>query len=547
MITGMKRIGIAVGVIVVFVLLVIIALPFVLDANRFKPELESELSTVLGRDVKVGDLKLSILSGSVAATDVTISDDPGFSKASFLQAKSLKIGVELMPLIFSHKLNVTGITIDDPEITLLQSPSGAWNFSTMGTSKAAEKEAPKTPAPSVSNGSTLDLSVKSVNITTGRLSMGRTAGNKKPLVLETVSIEVKDFSPAGQFPFSLSAKVAGGGSIKLDGKAGPINPADASMTPFDVTLKIDGLDLMGSGLNSMAPDIDGVITLDGKGTSDGTTVKIEGKLNAERLKLAKNGTASKTPVQLDFADEHALRKDSGVIQRTAVHIGKSQATLAGTYAEHGQSMDVKMELAGSNMVATDLASLLPSFGVVLPAGSSIQSGTLNVKLTAEGPADKLITSGNIALTGVRLAGFDLGKKMAVVEQLAGMKTTPDMNIQTAATNVRLAPEGITTQNIQFVVDGFGSMTGNGTISSANTLDFKMNATIQAAQLTSTLGNLGNLGNVGNLSVPFTVEGPSSNPVFRPDVNAIAKTQIKKVETKALGGLLNNILGGKKQP
>jgi AsmA protein len=219
-----------------------------------------------------------------------------------------------------------------------------------------------------------------------------------------------------------------------------------------------------------------------------------------------------------------------------VHIGKSEATLAGTYAEHGESMEVKMALAGSNMVATDLASLLPALGIVLPAGSSIQSGTLNVKLTSEGPADKLVTSGELALTNVRLAGFDLGKKMAVVEKLAGMKTAPDMNIQTASTSVRMGPEGITTQNIQFVVDGFGSMTGQGMISPANTLDFKMNAAIQAAQLTSTLGNL---------SFPFTVEGPSSNPVFRPDVNAIAKTQIKKAETKALDGLLNNLLGGKK--
>ena len=537
MITRMKRIGIAVGVIIVFLLLVIIALPFVLDANRFKPELESELSKALGRDVKVGDLKLALLSGSVSAADVTISDDPGFSASSFLRTKSLNVGVELMPLIFSRKLNVTGIKIDDPEIALLQSPSGEWNFSTLGTSKAAEKQpAAETSAPSASSGSTLDLSVKSVNISTGRLTLGRTAGNKKPLVLESVGIEVKDFSPASQFPFSLSAKVAGGGSIKLEGKAGPINQADASMTPFDITLKIDGLDLAGSGLNSTAPDIDGIITLHGKGTSDGTTAKIEGNLKAESLKLAKNGTASKTSVEVDFEDEHALRRNSGLIQRTAVHIGKSEATLVGTYAEHGESMDVKMVLAGSNMVATDLASLLPSFGVVLPAGSSIQGGTLNVKLTSEGPADKLVTSGDLVLTNVRLAGFDLGKKMAVVEKLAGMKTAPDMNIQTASTSVRMGPEGITTQNIQFVVDGFGSMTGQGMISPANTLDFKMNAAIQAAQLTSSLGNL---------SFPFTVEGSSSNPVFRPDVNAIAKTQIKKVEKKALDGLLNNLLGGKK--
>ena len=64
----------------------------------------------------------------------------------------------------------------------------------------------------------------------------------------------------------------------------------------------------------------------------------------------------------------------------------------------------------------------------------------------------------------------------------------------------------------------------------------MNANVQAAQVSQL---------VGNLTVPFTVEGPSSNPVFRPDVNAIAKTQLKKVETKALGGILNNFLGGKK--
>jgi hypothetical protein len=102
--------------------------------------------------------------------------------------------------------------------------------------------------------------------------------------------------------------------------------------------------------------------------------------------------------------------------------------------------------------------------------------------------------------------------------------------------VRAAPEGIAAQDIQVVVAGFGGMTGNGTISPTNTLDFKMNANVQAAQISQVLGNL---------SVPFTVEGPSADPVFRPDLSAIAKTQLKKVETKALGGLLNNLLGGKK--
>jgi AsmA protein len=529
----MRKIGIIAGVFIAIVLLLVIGLSLFLDANRFKPELESELGKVLGRQVGVGELKFSIFAGSVTAGDLTISEDPGFGSAPFLKAKSLNVGAELIPLVVSRKLNVTGITIDDPEIVLLQSPSGVWNFSTLGNTKGGGKAAPSSNA-----GSSLDLSVKSVNINNGRVTVGRTGSSKKPLILENVDVVVKDFSTASQFPFSVSTKVSGGGDIKLDGKAGPIHPQDASMTPFDVTLKISGLDLAASGLNSTAPDIAGIVSLDGTGASDGTTLKVNGHLKADRLKLAKNGAPSRIPVELDLEDQHALRKNSGVLQRAAVHIGKSEATLTGTYEERGESTQLKTNLAGSGMAATDLAALLPALAVTLPAGSSIQGGTLNVKLSSEGPADKLVTTGNLVLTNVRLAGFDLGKKMAAVEKLAGTKTSPDMDIQTASTNVRMSPEGITAEDIQLVVAGFGNLTGRGTVSPSNTLNFKMNAAVQGAGLSSALGNL---------SVPFTIEGTSSDPVFRPDVNAIANTQLKKAETKAVGSILNNLLGGKKKP
>jgi len=259
-------------------------------------------------------------------------------------------------------------------------------------------------------------------------------------------------------------------------------------------------------------------------------------LSGEKLKLAKNGIAARIPVELDLNDRHALRKNSGVIERATVHIGKSEGTLTGTYQEHGDLLSIRTNLVGSGMAATDLAALFPALGIVLPAGSTIQGGTLNVKLASDGPIDKLVTVGSIALANVRLAGFDLGQKMAALESIAGIKRSPDMDVQSASTNVRAAPEGIAAQDIQVVVTGFGAMTGNGTISPTNTLDFKMNASVQTAELTRTLGNV---------SVPFTVEGPSSDPVFRPDINAIAKTQLKKVETKALGGVLDSLLGGKK--
>jgi len=62
----MKRALKIIGIVVAVILLVVIALPFLVNVNSFRPRLESELSAALGRQVKVGNLSLSVLSGSVA-------------------------------------------------------------------------------------------------------------------------------------------------------------------------------------------------------------------------------------------------------------------------------------------------------------------------------------------------------------------------------------------------------------------------------------------------------------------------------------------------
>jgi hypothetical protein len=90
-----------------------------------------------------------------------------------------------------------------------------------------------------------DLTVKLVKITNGRLSI-KMAGEAQPKVLDKLDIEVKDFAPDVSFPVSLAADIQGG-DVKLDGKAGPIDTADASETPFDVALKLNKLYIAKSG------------------------------------------------------------------------------------------------------------------------------------------------------------------------------------------------------------------------------------------------------------------------------------------------------------
>src|SRR2546426_11580157 len=132
---------IVVGVLIVLVLIV----PFLIPVNQFRPTIEEKASAALGRKVEVGNLSLSLISGSLSAENLSVGDDPKFSSSPFLTAKSVKVGVEMMPLIFSKTLNVTGVTIASPQVTLLHNAAGVWNYSSLGGA-AAKAEAKKGPA-----------------------------------------------------------------------------------------------------------------------------------------------------------------------------------------------------------------------------------------------------------------------------------------------------------------------------------------------------------------------------------------------------------------
>jgi AsmA protein len=523
----LRWVGIAVGLLLVTA----IALPLLIDANSFRPQLEAEMSRALGRDVKVGDLKLSLFSGGVAASDLAVADDPAFAREPFLQAKAVRIGVELLPLIFSHKLNVTGVQIDEPRIALLQSPAGEWNFSTLGAKSAA-----KATAAPASSSSKLDLSVKLVKISNGRFSLGHTAGRAKPLVLEKVDAELRDFSAASEFPFSFSSHVVGGGKIKLDGAAGPLADADLSRTPARASLKISGFDLAGSGWTQAMPGMAGIVALDGNVKSDGKLASVEGKLTAEKLKLSERGSAAAKPVELDLAVTHDLHSRAGRISQSALRIGAAKAAIAGTYAEQGEQTVVRLTVAGPDLPVTDLAAMLPVLGLSLPNGATLQSGTASVKLEAAGPLNRLVTEGTIALNNTVVAGFDLGRKLAVLETLAGVKGGSNTEIQTLGAGFHMAPEGIAAQNLQLIVPAIGELAGAGKISPENALDFHMTAKLHTG---------GMLAAVADRAVPFTVQGTCADPVFRPDMKSVVTENAKGVGVKAAQGLLNRFLGGKK--
>jgi AsmA protein len=527
----MKALKIA-GIVIVVLLLIVITIPFLINVNSFRPKLESALTEALGREVKVGNLSLSILSGSVSAEDLSIADDPAFSKDAFIRAKSLKVGVEVMPLIFSKALHVTDITLDKPEIALLRDASGKWNFSSLGSKTAAKPAAPSEPS------STPGLSVSKLDVKDGRLSVNRANSSVKPHVYDNVDISVRDFSPTSQFPYTISANLPAGGTVKLDGKAGPINSTDVSESPIDANIDLKGLDLTASGFVEPSTGIAGVADFDGTLNSDGHVLRTSGTLKADKLKLAAKGTPATQPVTVKYATDFDLQKQGGTLTQGDVSLGKALAKLTGTYLSQGESTILNMKLNADGMPVDDLQAMLPALGIILPSGSKLQGGTLSVNVGIAGPVDKLVIAGPIRLSQTKLAGFNMASKMSAITALTGQQGGSDTSIQNLSTDARVAPEGVRTQNVNLTIPALGTVTGDGTISPAGALDYKMSASLSGGVVTG-LTQMAGIGGKGG-SIPFFIQGTTSDPKFVPDVKGMVGSQLKG----GLGNALGNLTGGK---
>jgi AsmA protein len=538
----MKRVAIVVAVAIVLLLVVAVAIPLFFDANQFRPELEAILGRSLGRDVRVGDLKLAIFSGSVTAKDLSIGEDPAFGATPFLRAQTLNAGVDLFPLILSHKLNVTRISVDKPEIDLIQNAGGVWNFSSLGANSPQRPTPNVVPAPArKSQNLTSDLTVAELKISDGRVRFRRLGDKAKPLAMDNLNLEAKNFSESASFPFSLSASIAGGGSVKLNGNAGPIDNGDAVATPFDTKLSVTHLDLLSSGLLDPSTAIAGLAAIDANAKSMGGSLSVQGKLRADQLKLAKGARPATKPVDVDFDLAHSLKTLTGTLRRADVRVGQAVVTITGAYSLRNEPSTLDLKATGSNMPATDLGALLPAFDIGLPTGASIQDGTAQLSLNSQGPADQLVTTGTVSLQNTKLANYDLATKLKVIQALAGIKADPQTTIQTLNATFKNSPAGAAVESLQLAVPSIGEMAGAGTISPAHMLDFKMKVKVySAAATTASIGFKD--------GIPFSITGPSDNPSFKPDVKGLATEQLKDL-TKGVGPaseIIDGLFGGKKK-
>ena len=527
------------------VVILLIAAFLLIDANSFRPTIEAQLGNAFGRKVQVRDLKLALFAGGISARDINIADDQAFSHTPFLSAKSVDVSVEMMPLLFSRSVRVTALTLKEPELVLLRSTSGKWNFSSLGGG-------PKTATVSAPG----QLAIQKLRIVNGRVMVGSWLTRDKPRTYEAVNVTASNVSYESQIPFTFAAKTPGGGDVRAEGTAGPINREDAAQSPLSAAITLQHLDLATTGFIDPASGLGGVLDYTGTLKSDGKKAHSEGTVKADKLRLTRTGGPAKSLVTVDYAAEHDLAQQAGILSRAEIHTGKSTAHLAGTYNTQGPSTVVHLKLNGSSVPMSDIQGLLPALGVVLPPGAGLQGGTVDSNLAVEGTVDRLVTTGHLNISNTRLTGFDMTSKMSVLSALRGLKGGSDTVIQTLSTNLRISPEGIRMDNLRMVVPAIGTMTGQGTVGANSALDFHMVAVLANPAQGNLLGQITSsipfIGQSTKGDLPFRIQGTTTSPVFVPDMAGMVSSgmsrslkQPKQPSQEGLSEILGGFLGKKK--
>ena len=143
----MRKLAIAIGILVLLIIVVGLVLPHVIDVNQYRGQIQAQVQKQLNRPVQLGEMSLSVFPLAVRVKNVVIGEDPNFhSNVPFADVQQLDISVKLLPLL-SKDVEVKSLELERPKIELIRNAAGDWNFATLGHNSTAPQTSPTAPAP----------------------------------------------------------------------------------------------------------------------------------------------------------------------------------------------------------------------------------------------------------------------------------------------------------------------------------------------------------------------------------------------------------------
>jgi AsmA protein len=543
-----KSVKIGLAAVIALPILAAAAIRLSVDANTFRPTIESRLSAALSRKVTLGALSLSAMTGSLVANDLAIAEDPKFGQIPFFTAKRLRIGVQMKPLIFNRQLIVRSFEAEAPQIHLIRAEDGTWNFATLSHG-AVTQETQTDALP--------DLPVGIITIKDGNATIEKLPAQRNPQVYDHLDVKLEHFSLTEAFPFTVSASLPSDGKVAVSGIVGPINPQDAAATTFDAQVTIKHLDPVVAGYVDPEAGISMIGGLDVHIVSDGMNVTSDGHVHAEHLILLKGGNAAPHPIDIHYQVVHSLMDHGGRVSDLALQTGAVAIQIKGTYQLAANVPVFDLKLLAQSVPIDGLQALMPAVGVKLPNDAVLKGGTLSANFGIKGSAKDNVIVGSYEIKNTQLVGYNLGSKIVGIAALGGIKTGDTTVIEISRADMRITKSGSESTNIYSVLPALGESTGSGTVSPSGALNFHLISKVTSAKGLNKVGvNILTKLNSTSASakpstaigIPINITGTAENPVITADVNGLMKGNVTALRSKGTNilnkAVLSNLFGKK---
>jgi len=549
----------------VLLLLVVLAVPYFLNVDRYRDTIATAIEKQTGRKVTLGPIHARLFPGAgVTVTDLHIGNPPGFPGGDLVGADEIGVNVALAPLLHGT-IHINSVDLVRPKLILLTASDGKNNYT------FESPDSPPAKSGDSSSSMTLDQ-IDSINLTGAEIVVGSVIkGAAAPLAdTKGINITLHNFavSPMRMHDWQAESNLSSV-TLALSGWKDPIafhtgkftlsgGKLDAQFvadlaTAADIkgTVNVPDFEhpVVNFEMSASQLDVDKLIDVAGSGPgipSSATGADAEPAGSAAQPKAAAK-TKSAAPSPAKAAPAPAAKSE--LIARGHINIEKITTK---PYALGPANVEVR--------VYTDRAELWPisigMYGGTLQISSRVDRVTDPARFTANiqlrnldvakvldaspsargkmggtGELDLPQLGGSLSsawkktLTGTgkfsvrdgHLPGVNLASAAESVMKMAGVGGDTPFSVLEG--DINIADQRVTSKQIHLdssagIVDLRGSLGLDGTLDYQGTVQVNPGGALGASKVGGIVGGL--IGSrVGKITVPFALGGTVESPKVRP--------------------------------
>ncbi len=525
----------------VVLLLVVLAVPYFLNVDRYRDTIADAIAKQTGRKVTVGAIHARLFPGAgVTVAELRIGNPSGFPTGDLVGAAEIRVNVALAPLLHGI-IHVNSVDLVRPKLTLLTDNRGKNNYTF-----AAPDSTEKAPAKSGDSSSSMSLDqIDSINLTGAEIVVGSVIrGAAAPLAdTKGINITLHNFvvSPMRMHDWKSESNLSGV-TLALSGWKDPIAFHAGQFTLSGGKLEAQfvadlatAADIKGTAnvpdlehpqvnfeMSSSRLDIDKLIAVAGSGPSDSSSMPpkpaippagksdlvARGHINVEKI-TTKPYTVGPANVEIRVYTDRA--------ELWPISIGMYGGTLQ-ISSRVDRVTDPARFTANVQMRNLDVAKVLE----VSPSARGKMGGTGELDLQLLGSLSdawkkSLSGTGKFAVRNGHLPGVNLAGAAQSVLKMAG--AGGDTPFTVLEGDINIADQRVSSKQIH-LDSSAGIVDLRGSLGLDSTLDYQGSVTVNpaAAMGSGAVGSImgGLIGSrVGKITVPFALEGSIESPKVRP--------------------------------